>query len=397
MADNADIRECESWFLRRGIPLFIADYDADTRIWTRAVPFLAVAYLALSAPYSADELLDATIEWAIALVVLVAAWVLGNLADRRRPFSRPTQIGWIELSAFVVGPALSHAIERDWLAAVVAAAAGLVVLALTYEVVAYGIVPLTGWMAERLLRSLGDLRAAAVRALPFLLLFVTFFFFTAETWQTFARLEGLPYGLTLLLFLGVGIAFVSARLRPDMEALEHFSSWEEVLDEAQYTPACALGAPSGDELSHVSLSKRERRNVLLVAVVSQVILAVMVATVIGAFFLVLGTLTADAELISSWVGHEPHVYLTLRLSGRPLIFTEEHIRVAGFLATFSGFYFGVYSVADPTFRQGLTDDSTTQLRAAFAARLLYREALASSAAAVATETDTSVQSADPRV
>ncbi|MCC6226778.1 MAG: hypothetical protein IT195_10295 [Microthrixaceae bacterium] len=397
MADSDDIRECESWFLRRGIPLFIADYDADTRIWTRAVPFLAVAYLLLSAPISADRPLDAAIEWAIAVVVLIAAWAVGNLADRRPAFSRPTQVGWIELSAFVVGPALSHAIERDWLAAVVAAAGGLVVLACTYEVVAYGIVPLTGWMAERLLRSLSDLRAAAVRALPFLLLFVTFFFFTAETWQTFARLEGLPYGLTLLLFLGVGIAFVSARLRPDMEALEHFVSWDEVLAEARDTPAGVLGVPAEGGPSQAPLSKRERRNVLLVAVASQVILAVMVATVIGVFFLVLGTLTADAELIGSWVGHEPHVYLTLRLSGRPLIFTEEHIRVAGFLATFSGFYFGVYSVADPTFRQGLTDDSTTQLRATFAARLLYRGALVSSAATVATETGTSVQSADPRV
>lgn len=44
--------------------------------------------------------------------------------------------------------------------------------------------------------------------------------------------------------------------------------------------------------------------------------------------------------------------------------------MSGFLATFSGFYFGVFSVTDPTFRQGLTDDSSDGLREALAARLL---------------------------
>lgn len=374
-APAADVAAVETWFLRRGIPLFIVDYDADTRIWTRAIPFLGLAYLALSAPYTADGWVRGAVEWAIALALLAAAWMLGNVWDHRPLLSRPTQVGWIELAAFVTGPAVVHLLEREWVLAAVVGAVGLVVLGATYEVVAYGIVPLTVWMAGRLRRSLGDLRAAAVRALPFLLLFVTFFFFTAETWQTFARLEGLPYGLTLLLFLGVGVAFVATRLRPDLEALELFGSWDEVLADAADSPAVALGAPADGVPTPATLSRREQRNVLLVAVVSQVILAVVVATVIGAFFLVLGTLTADAELIRSWVGHDPHVYLTLRISGRPLIFTEEHIRVTGFLATFSGFYFGVYSVADPSFRQGLADDSTTQLRSAFAARVLYREAL----------------------
>jgi len=237
------------------------------------------------------------------------------------------------------------------------------------------VVPLLKWMAKRLMGSLGDLRVAAARALPFLLLFVTFFFFTAETWQTFARLEGLPYGLTLLLFLGVGTVFVNARLRPDVEGLEHFDTWEEACVEAASTPAARLVRPPADIAVLVPLSKRERRNVQLVAVASQVILAALVAAVIGCFFLVLGVLTADHELISSWVQHPPQVYLTFRLSGRALILAEEHIRVAGFLAVFSGFYFGVYSVTDPAFRQGLTDDAATQLRPAFAARALYRGTL----------------------
>ena len=37
-----DLTELERWFLGRGIPHFIADYNHSTRVWTRALPFLLV-------------------------------------------------------------------------------------------------------------------------------------------------------------------------------------------------------------------------------------------------------------------------------------------------------------------------------------------------------------------
>jgi hypothetical protein len=51
--------------------------------------------------------------------------------------------------------------------------------------------------------------------------------------------------------------------------------------------------------------------------------------------------------------------------------TEQLVRVSGFLATFSGFYFGVYAVGDPTMREGLSDNTEAGLRELFAARRLY--------------------------
>ena len=374
--NGPEVAAVETWFLRRGIPLFIVDYDADTRVWTRAVPFLAIAYLVLAIPLSASSWAVAGAAWLGSVVLLALAWVAGNVSDGRPPLARPTQVGWIELTTFVLGPAVPHVAAGEWGYAVAAVVIGAVVLGLTYEVVAYGIVPLAAWMGNRILHSLADVRAAAVRALPFLLIFVTFFFFTAETWQTFARLEGLPYGLTLMLFVLAATLFVATRLRPDIDLLQRFSTWEEVAAEAAGTPASALPAPAGGAPEDIPLSPRERRNVLLVVVAGQALLGMVVAAVMGAFFLLIGVLTVDGELIRSWVQHDPHVYLHLTLSGRRLIFAEEHIRVAGFLATFSGFYFAVYSVADPSFRQGLSDDATTGLRASFAARALYRGAVA---------------------
>ncbi|HAP77646.1 MAG TPA: hypothetical protein DCR14_16395, partial [Acidimicrobiaceae bacterium] len=252
---------------------------------------------------------------------------------------------------------------------------GLLVVA--YIVTSYGVVPLLRWGGTRLWGSLGAVRVAAARALPMLLLFVSFFFLTGETWQTFSHLEGVPYGLALLLFVAVGVSFVWSTLRPDIETLGRFESWDDVrtvLDRAG-SPAAGLPMPSDGEPEVLQLSKRQRINSLLVAVGNQTILAGLVAAVLGVFFLVFGFVVVDEALLASWApGQEPHVFFGVTLNGRRLVFTEELVRVSGFLATFSGFYFGVYSVTDPSFRQGLQDDSRQSLREAMAARVVYLHA-----------------------
>ena len=45
--------------------------------------------------------------------------------------------------------------------------------------------------------------------------------------------------------------------------------------------------------------------------------------------------------------------------------------MSGFIATFSGFYYAVYSISDPSFRAGMADDNEASLRELFAARRLY--------------------------
>jgi len=376
---DASLAEVEWWFLRRGMPHFIADYDASTSVWTRAIPFLGVVYVALlvwdvwERPWS-DRLFDA----GVSIGVLLGAWIVGNLLRGHRPLARPSSVGGLELVVWVVGVSFPDVLDGDWSWLWADAILGVVILGVVYVVTAYGVFPLMAWVIERLLRSLVDVRAAAARALPMLLLFVSFFFLTTETWQTFARLEGVAYGLALLLFVVIGVAFVWSRLRPDVEELEGFADWDEVAAIASSTPAACLPVPGSGEPAAPDLTRRQRINTLLVAVSGQTILAALVALVMGLFFLVFGFLVIDEALIATWVGGEANVYLTLTLSGRDLVLTEELVRVSGFLATFSGFYFGVFSVTDPTFRQGLTDDSTTSLRESLAARELYLQARTSS-------------------
>lgn len=364
-------QDTEHWFLQRGLPLFITDYDARTRVWTRAAPFLAAVYV----------LLSLVVAWpspgfmVLALLPLLAAWVLGNLADRRPPFSAPRRIGPAQLVVFAIGPALPHIAGGDWQAAMATVLVAVVILAITYFVVAYGVIPLVVWVLRRLTKSLPEVRNAAVRALPMLLIFIAFLLFAGETWQVFGRLSGIPFVLTQLLFAGAGVAFVATRLRADSASLEAFASWDEVHQHAAATPAAALPGEHVGTPPPIPLSARERRNVLLLLMSNRVIMALSVALVMGLFYLILGFLTIDLQVARVWLGVEPNVLVAITYRGRTMILSEEHLRVAGFLASFSGFYFGVYSVSEPAIRDGLADDGTTQLREACAARQLYRAAV----------------------
>ncbi len=368
--DDDTLAAVEHWFLRRGIPHFIADYDTDTRVFTRSLPFLVVVYLLFAIPIASDWD-EAWKELAIALPILVGTWVVSNLARRRPAFSRPATIGRWELAVFVIGPALPHLVMGDPGLAAVTAAVALVIVGLTYLVTSYGLVPLFLWGVRQLLVTLRAAGAATTRALPLLLVAVTFFFITAEVWQVFAGLRGIPYGLSLLLFLVSGMAFVAASVRRDIEPARAFDTWDDVRAAAVDTPAVDLEPPPGAECVPVPLTFRQRLNVMLVAVTSQTLLALVVAIVIGLFFLVFGFLVIDEQVVEAWTLGPADVWFTLRISGQELVMTEQLVRVSGFLATFSGFYFGVYAVSDPMMREGLSDNTEAGLRQLFAARRLY--------------------------
>ena len=140
---------------------------------------------------------------------------------------------------------------------------------------------------------------------------------------------------------------------------------------AATTPAAGLSPPVDQPCEPVPLNLRQRLNVMLVAVTSQLLLSVVVALVIGCFFLVFGFLVIDEGIVEAWTLGEANVWWSVSISGQELVLTEQLVRVSGFLATFSGFYFGVYSVSEPALREGLSDNTEAGLRELFAARRLY--------------------------
>lgn len=370
---GAELTELERWFLDRGIPHFIADYNSSTRVWTRALPFLLATYLLAAIPATADTWHEARVEFAVTITCIVAVWLLLNRFRHQPLFSRPRRIGRVELGVYVVGPALGHLILGDVVDALVAAGLQVVLLVGAYVVTSYALIPLSRWTLKRSVDSLRVAGAAMARALPLLLLVVTFFFMTAEVWQVFARLQGLPYGFTLLLFLVAGAAFAANRGRRELDADLCIDDADELTELVSGTPAAPLRATMSSAVPacDTSLTRRQRINLLLVIVVNQVLLAIVVAAAIGAFFLLFGFLGIGGEVIEAWVLHPPHSLWSVTISGRTLMLSEELIRVTGFLATFSGFYFGVQSTTDPKLREGLDEFAEDNLRQLFAMRQVY--------------------------
>ena len=74
--------------------------------------------------------------------------------------------------------------------------------------------------------------------------------------------------------------------------------------------------------------------------------------------------------VETWTTEAPRA-ATFTLFGNQVTVTEELLRVATFLAGFSGFYFTIYVVTDSTFREEFFEDIDDEIRQAFAVRAAY--------------------------
>lgn len=372
--------ELERWFIRRGVPHFIEPYAAGRDIWSRAVPLLVVAYVAggLNGLDLAHWTWQRNMAAALAVVViLLATWFLTNLLRHRPIASRPHELGWAELAAFLVGPALPSVVFAQWGDAIQAVLEGAAVLVVIYVVTSYGLIPITGWAASQTFRQLGPVGRMMARALPLLLLFTTFLFINAEVWQVAGTLDGPVYLVVLALFFVLGSAFMLSRVPAGIRVVNEFDDWAEVARLVAGTPAEGLPLPTEGDPMERALSPRQRLNLGLVSVFSQAILVTIVALTLFVFFLVFGVLAIPESTTAFWTTvPDVHVLAHWRVGGRTLVLTEPLLRVAGFLAVFSGMYFTVVLGTDATYREEFARDAGPEIRQALAVRLAYHHAAA---------------------
>jgi hypothetical protein len=341
----------ERRFRRAGLPLLIEEFSASTDVFNRAAPLLALVFL--------GEMLGAvSLDWALAAnlaavagglaILLVCAGAVNRI--RGRPFlAVPEDVGRTELAAFVILPALLPLIfGGQWRSAAVTAAANLALLALIYGVVGYGLLSILRWVFARLLSQLVSSLALLTRAIPLLMIFSVVLFLTVEMWQVFSDVPLASLGVLAGLFVALGSAFLVLRLPSEVRALER---------------------EAGDE--GPALDPRQRLNVGLVLFVSQALQVLLVSLAVGAFFVALGVLVVDANLMRSWIGSEGNVLLTLDLFGQKSIITEELLRVSGALAAFTGLYFAISMLTDEVYRREFLDELTGEMRATFRARSEY--------------------------
>ena len=92
------------------------------------------------------------------------------------------------------------------------------------------------WAAGRALGSLGLLIPLATRALPMLLLFITFLFINTEVWQVADALSPGVLGGSVLFFGLAAVFFLVSRLGEELDEVDDLDDTEAVVTACRDTP-----------------------------------------------------------------------------------------------------------------------------------------------------------------
>ena len=108
--------------------------------------------------------------------------------------------------------------------------------------------------------------------------------------------------------------------------------------------------------------------------VSQGLQVLVVAVLVGAFFVAFGALAITPDVVESWIGRRPHA-----IAGSAST-SVELLKVSSGLAAFSGLYYAIAVLTDPAYREEFLDELQTSLRETFGVRARYLEARAAAVA-----------------
>lgn len=290
---------------------------------------------------------------------------------RRTLRSRGAYLGLvgIVLAGLALGLGLAY-ITQD-VAVAPATLINLTALALLlYVTVSLGGAPIVRWTVKRTLRSLPLLLPLVTRALPLLLLFVTFLFINAEVWQLSATLDGGVLWVVVLLFVAFAATFLVVRIPEEMDDFDRRVDTGTIVAACRRTPLAddAREIVERGEVAPVERTRlrgAERANLVLVLVIAQGVQVLLLALSVFVFFMLFGGLVMRGEVQASWTGEETTALPFLSS------LSVELFQVSTFLAAFSGLYFAVYAVTDETYRDQFFTEVKDQLERAVAVRSIY--------------------------
>ena len=313
----------EAWFLEHGLPYFVDDLRADVRRRLHRSRLLVVLALALG-------------------LGAVAGVTVGLLADKDQG-----------TNGFTTG-----------------ATVGLAVVAV-YALRALKTGTIARWAAGRALGSLGLLVPLATRALPMLLLFITFLFINTEVWQVASALSPGVLGGSVLFFGLAAVFFLVSRLGEELDEVDDLDDTEAVVAACRDTPlqddAQLLAAHGEDFAADSQVVGLEKANLVLALVIAQAVQVLLLAVAVSAFFVVFGAVAIEDDVILSWIGNKPSYPLHQH------VVSVQLLQVAIFLGSFSGLYFTVYAITDANYRQQFFTEILRELQRAVGVRAVYRD------------------------
>lgn len=310
--------EIEAWFDDHGLPYFAGDHAATVEGWLSSKRIVAVIVLILGVSVASG-------------VVVGAA-----LADRG---SVGTAVG---LLVFVVLLGLF---------------AGRLLRMGT----------MLRWAVRRTFGSLGLMFPLLTRALPLLLLAVTFLFINAEVWQVAALMSRQVLWIAVAFFGSIAMVFLLVRLPEEVRRVERDVVGERVAERCVGTPAASASLLVSAQPAE--LPRFARANLVLVLLFNQAIQVLLLSLGLFLFFLVFGSLTIPDSTVAAWTG-EAVTDLPSSL-GKHIPVTNELWQVSVFLAAFAGLYFTVYAVTDETYRSQFFAGLSSELEQAVAVNAVY--------------------------
>lgn len=316
-------QEIEPWFVRNGLPYFVPAEREQARSALR--PRRTVPLMVL-----------------VALAAVVAAgaltWVTGE------PSFAPATLTLIAVLA-----------------------------ALAYAVTALRARPILAWALRRTRGSTRQLLPMVTRALPLLLLFITFLFINAEVWQLSATLDGSVLWLTLLLFGVIAVGFLLVRLPEEVDRVDDFIDLDLIRRAVRGTPieepVTELVDREGEQLPlqrYGDVPGYERWNLILVLLVTQIAQVLLLAVAVLGFFVLFGSIVMTAGVQQAWTAQQDITHLPYLDN-----LSVELVQVSVFLAGFSGLYFAVAVMTDETYREQFFSEVLTELERAVGVRAGY--------------------------
>lgn len=242
--------------------------------------------------------------------------------------------------------------------------------ALWYALTALRARSIVAWALTHTLVGVTSVLPMLSRALPLLLLFVTFLFINAEVWQLSAFLGPGELWLVVLLFLALAVAFLLVRLPEEVDLVD------DHVDDHFLRRACAgtpledecerlIADPASDPASRAEVTGFERANLVLALVVVQLAQVVLMSLAVFGFFLLFGAITMKNQVVEAWTG----------VGSRSLPWLPnlslELFQVSVFLAAFSALYLTVSTMTDETYRTQFFAGVQRHLERAVGVRAVY--------------------------
>lgn len=301
-------------------------------------------------------------------------WFVEAERERASAAMRPRRtvpiLALVVLTGLALGVALAWWLDRWSTAPATLTQFGLAAV-LIYFVTALGAGPIVAWALRRTLHSARQLVPMVTRALPLLLLFVTFLFINAEVWQLSSYLDGWLLWLTILLFAAMAVLFLVVRLPEEVDRVDDAIDADLLSRATRGTPIeqdtreLLAAHPDLDLSAYGDVPGWERRNLILVLLVTQIAQVLLLSLSVFVFFMVFGGLVMNHVVQEAWTGGAVHALPYLDN------LTTELVQVSVFLAAFSGLYFTVGVVTDETYREQFFSEVLGELERAVGVRAAY--------------------------